>query len=480
MQGKNNTNAPQTSRAIPSPTPTPSRKPKKDPDFAGLSEFDFSEAWRGSFPGEFLWARDRGCWMAWQPGPGGGLWRPDDISARSTMVAAITDVLQQYRLSYPEASHFGARKVHMKSSVVRGSLEMAKRPDVAVSTSMFNRSAELVGLADGSVLNLRSGRARAGKPEDLVSLSLAIGVKPAAGIRTSPRWESFLLECLSAYDATERIEVATYLQTWMGYCLTAITKAEQFCFLVGPPRSGKSTFVEVMSSIFGDYAKRVAADRLTADARDHRQWLARLESARLICIPDIKDGRWKTADLQGLVSGEVLEVNYMNQNSIEIKPVGKLLLAGNRKPRGDAASGLWRRMSMIKFENKPVNPDSGLKAALLVESEGILAWSLFGARRYLKHGIAPPACILRDTESYRLQEDAASDFVDDCLTLKAGSFETVSGVYKRYQAWAVDAGTRSPWSKRFLSGELGRMGVSVRRGTGGQHFYHGLELSKSE
>ena len=76
---------------------------------------------------------------------------------------------------------------------------------------------------------------------------------------------------------------------------------------------------------------------------------------------------------------------------------------------------------MIKFENKPVNPDSGLKAALLVESEGVLAWSLFGARRYLKHGLTTPACILRDTESYRLQEDAASDFVDDCLTLKAAA-----------------------------------------------------------
>lgn len=65
-----------------------------------------------------------------------------------------------------------------------------------------------------------------------------------------PRWKQFLLEIMRG-DA----EMVDYLQRVLGYILTGDTSEQCFFMLYGMGANGKSTFINVVQHILGDYAK---------------------------------------------------------------------------------------------------------------------------------------------------------------------------------------------------------------------------------
>ena len=95
----------------------------------------------------------------------------------------------------------------------------------------------------------------------------------------------------------------TYFQRFCGYSLTAYTREHVFLFLQGPQATGKSLILLIVSKILGSYHQSVPDDVFTAHHPPHRQWLARLDGARLVTIPELPPGAWRTATLKSPCGG---------------------------------------------------------------------------------------------------------------------------------------------------------------------------------
>ncbi|MFX8879633.1 hypothetical protein ABTM72_20135, partial [Acinetobacter baumannii] len=71
----------------------------------------------------------------------------------------------------------------------------------------------------------------------------------------SPTWRVFLAD-VTGGDA----ELMAYLQLMVGYCLTGVTSEHALFFLYGTGANGKSVFVNVLTTILGDYAANAPMD----------------------------------------------------------------------------------------------------------------------------------------------------------------------------------------------------------------------------
>jgi putative DNA primase/helicase len=78
-----------------------------------------------------------------------------------------------------------------------------------------------------------------------------------------PLWLTFLDEALGG-DA----EAIRFLQQWLGYSLTGITREQALLFVYGPGGSGKGTAINTVGNLMGDYAVNVGMETLTASRFD--------------------------------------------------------------------------------------------------------------------------------------------------------------------------------------------------------------------
>ena len=155
----------------------------------------------------------------------------------------------------------------------------------------------------------------------------------------------------------------------------------------------------------------------------HLQWLAGLDGKRYVAIHELPErGAWQSDTLNQLVSGGVVEANKMRQDSFNFQSIAHIIATGNHRPRAAAGSGIWRRMAIIEFQNKPETPDKTLRAKFLANLPGIMAWALQGLDEWIAAGreLVEPDVLLRDRNAY--QQDAApvAQFVAECLTLGEG------------------------------------------------------------
>ena len=127
--------------------------------------------------------------------------------------------------------------------------------------------------------------------------------------------------------------IIAWLCWWLRRSLSGDCSSEAFVFLFGRSGSGKSTLYETWQAVLGGYAAVVPGERLAGERTVHREWLARVAGARLIVVNELPErGRWATADLNALVSGEMITANFMRQGSFEFRSQASVIIVGNHAP----------------------------------------------------------------------------------------------------------------------------------------------------
>ncbi|MBX8803469.1 hypothetical protein HBA92_22455, partial [Ochrobactrum sp. MR28] len=111
-------------------------------------------------------------------------------------------------------------------------------------------------------------------------------------------------------------------------------------FFYGAGRNGKSTFVDLICEILGDYAVTLSIDSFAGESKrggsEATPDLARLPGARLVAASEPEMGvKLKDALIKTLTGGEKIAVRRLHQDFIELVPQFKIILSGNHKPRID-------------------------------------------------------------------------------------------------------------------------------------------------
>ena len=63
-------------------------------------------------------------------------------------------------------------------------------------------------------------------------------------------------------------ELINYLQKAIGYSLTGVTKEQVMFFLFGNGRNGKSTFINIIQDLLGDYGRQTNSDTVLKKRND--------------------------------------------------------------------------------------------------------------------------------------------------------------------------------------------------------------------
>src|SRR5262249_725995 len=149
-----------------------------------------------------------------------------------------------------------------------------------------------------------TGKLREHDRADLISKRAAVRYAADA---TCPTFEKFLKRIIPDRD------VRAYLQRALGYCLTGDVTAQGLFFAYGGAANGKSTLLNCMLRLFGDYATRAPSELLLASRNDrHPTEKTVLHGRRLAVCYEANEGRkFDLAVVKTLTGGDPVTARGM-------------------------------------------------------------------------------------------------------------------------------------------------------------------------
>jgi putative DNA primase/helicase len=286
---------------------------------------------------------------------------------------------------------------------------------------------------------------------------------------TCPAWLRFLEQIMPDQDLRD------FLQRWFGYTLTGLTTEQKLAFFFGGGRNGKSTAVDLIAKMMGEYATTVPIETLTgADTRkgsDATPDLVRVPGARMVRASEPEQGqKMKEAEIKRLTGGEAILVRRMQQEFVEVEPEFKLTISGNHKPdvRGKD-DGIWRRILLVPFDVQIAKEDVDplLAAKLWAERSGILNWLLEGTRKWLTDGLQEPQSVIDATDQYRLESDPMLVFLNEECIVDGDDAKFTRGRDLRdaFNWWLAAQGEKT-WGSRTIANDLKGKSKSYKSPTG--------------
>lgn len=349
-------------------------------------------------------------------------------------------------------------------------LEAAK-DELPIAPDELDADPWLFNCTNGT-LDLRSGELRPHRREDLLTKMSPVAYDPHGKCRTFKR---FLIRILAG-----RRDLIRFVQRAVGYSLTSDVSEQVFFFLFGQGANGKSTFLNTMLGILGDYGTQAAPGLLMAkNGETHPTELADLAGVRFLSTVEIAEGREMAESLvKQITGGDPVKARRMREDFWRFMPTHKIWLAANHKPviKG-SDDAIWRRVHLIPFE--VVIPkeqrDRKLGEKLKLEYAGILAWAMRGCLSWQRTELGVPSVVSGATESYRKEMDILATFFADCCTTGPNIRAPKGLLYKTYKEWCETNGERYE-NQRAFRGHMLERGYGEVNGTGGLRMWIGVGL----
>ena len=273
-------------------------------------------------------------------------------------------------------------------------------------------------------------------------------------------------------------ELIRYIQKALGYSLSGNTSEQCAFFLYGTGRNGKSTFLEVVRRIMGDYATNIQPESIMIRSSNNsaNSDIARLKGARFVTSVEPNEGmRLNEGLLKQITGDDVITARKLYGDEFEFRPEFKLWMATNHKPtiRGTDL-GIWRRIHIIPFliTIPDEKVDKHLSEKLMQELPDIFAWIAQGYTLWKSEGLRKPKVIEDAVEEYRNEMDVVSAFLSSDYVVQGGECKA-QALYAVYCQWCVEC-TEYKMSSTKFGREIAKRYNKTRKNTG--WFYTGISL----
>ena len=308
-----------------------------------------------------------------------------------------------------------------------------------IAADVWNSDPDTVGVVHGSV-NLREARWYPPRYGRRITKRLTAMPEDYA-LAHYPTWRRFLMQ---ATDAD--MDLIDWLQRWAGYCLTGHTSEHALLAVVGPGGTGKTTFVNVLSQVAGDYATTAPMSTFLHTRNErHPTDLAHLHAARLVTAVETDELKpWDEAKLKALTGGDEIAARYLYQNFFTFKPQFKLTVAVNQLPAlRNPDSAMRRRFRVVRFDHQPTKPDPHLADKLRSELSGITLWACQGALAWYERGLGTTDHIEEAADAYFADADAVGAWIADRCETGPAFEEPAADLWASWRAWATGNGQRT-------------------------------------
>jgi putative DNA primase/helicase len=375
-------------------------------------------------------------WNIWA----GTQWKQDEGSADAYECAleivremhqeaeTLSDERQRDELSKHATQSESASKIHDMLTLA------SKKRSMRRSSNHFDANPWLFNVRNGTV-NLKTGVLQNHQRADFITNISSVQYDENA---RCPRWKQFLDEILKGDD-----DVIAFIQRAIGYSMTGSIVDHCLFFCYGQGRNGKSTFIEVMRSMFGDYAAQTNFTSLQSSNNDGpRGDIARLRGKRFVSAVEAKERQLDETLIKQLTGGDTVTARKLYESEFEFKPQFKLWLAANHKPVvKEQTEAFWTRIRLIPFTVRiaQAQQKKNLAHTLTKELSGILNWAIQGCADWREQGLATPAVIRKATKEYREEHDLLGAFIVGKCKLLPGAWTSTFALYEAFRDWWVDA-----------------------------------------
>jgi len=412
-------------------------------------------------------------WIVWN----GMFWETDDSGAliHEKGLETVRNIYDEILKTDDHKERIEIEKYGMLSESVRRRESFVKAAQWVGSLNVRSEDLDpnpwLLNVKNGTV-NLLTKEFTEHKPENMITKIANVEYDPKADC---PLWKQFIREIMNY-----KSELINFVQTAVGWSLTGDTSEQTMFILFGSGANGKSTFLNTLNYLLGDYA--IAADiesfMKKSNGDQNTNDIARLRGSRFVTTTEAEQGRRLSEPLIKKITGsDPMTARFLYGEFFSFNPTFKIYMATNHKPVIKGTDhGIWRRIKLIPFTTRieESKQDKELENKLRNEVSGILNWLLEGTERWKRERLQTPDIVLNATDEYRGEMDVIGNFLKEKCFIDLKYSIRIRELYKAYSDWCDDNNEHAV-SERFFSMRLKDMGYEQRR-TSEARFWSGLAL----
>jgi putative DNA primase/helicase len=426
-----------------------------------------------------------GLWYIWN----GSMWQEDKLNKIHQLSKnTLKNMEQNYLPSIEDEKQCYTFIEHLRQSGNKikkyNMIELAKDEEgISILPETLNQDIWLLNLNNGTFnLSKDNFTLKPHNKKDYITKKIDINYNQDAKCEL---WLKFLNKIFNNNQ-----DVIKFVQKSLGYSLTGSTQEQCLFILHGEGSNGKSTFIDTIEKIMGEYAKNTPPETLMTKISTNNASpdICRMKGVRF--IPSVETEEDKTFSevlLKQLTGNDTISARKLYQDFESFKIEGKYWIACNHKPniRG-TDNAIWRRIRTIPFNVTIADneKDKDFANKLLREKEGILNWIIQGCKLWHLEGLEPVEDIKNATNEYRNEQDIINAFIDECCVIGSDKYTiNVSDFYKAYKDWCENNG-EIPISGNKLAKKMKQRKFEKKRNSSGlsrfKWFYEGIGINKPE
>jgi len=472
----------------------------------GKFHLDLTDRGAGSYilsklgRGTFYYIEETGKWVEWRKGEWHDIGKDPlhlvNVAAlgykqRALVLYALAEEIgirdgkedPAYKAKLAEAKSFHKRSDQLSGTTGRGLVlkDMKARPDVAISTSIFDADPYLLGVING-VVDLRTGELRDVTKADMMLRRCPVRYAPGA---RHPKMEKFLQEITSLdfvpalggfMHAPDRM---AWLQRRLGAALIGVNALTSLEILHGRGSNGKSVIAKFLEAALGrtdagGYAASIPAGVIMStfhkrDPEAATPTLAKIVGARVVVMSETADtDRLNEQMIKTITGGDTVQVRGLYKDAAGSRPTYTPFLLTNPLPGiPEGGKATWDRIAPFHFKcrwRRVGNTDAG-EAHLPPEDrwyiddgitdpaalEFFLSWLITGCVEFKQSGLGDvPTDVIETISQYKEQTDLEMMWMqDEGWSFKAGERTPVNVLFYSYQQWCQRNGKQAPAANIF-------------------------------
>lgn len=267
-------------------------------------------------------------------------------------------------------------------------------------------------------------------------------------------FEKFLHE--SFLGDKESICVA---EEWLGYAMTADTKAQKALVLYAKGRNGKGVYLHILGACVGkENTSNVAITELS---NSFMRSSLHNKLANICSEMELNSRSLNTQYFKMITGEDEIMVEEKHKPAFSLKPTVKLIYSTNNLPHTkDVTLGFKRRLSILHFKNTVAEKDIdvNLKETLEAEISGIFNLAMNGLKRLKANNFQFTKCKASEEllKEYEKDLNPMISFFDECIEQADETYrEDRKVIYNTFRVWAdangykgfADISTRKFWAK---------------------------------
>ncbi len=413
------------------------------------------------------------AWQSWVI-YNGRFWEQDETGIITRMFVDLLKDMKSYAQDTGNTNLHEWLQRSQNLQSIKAALEIA-RSYLGIMPNEFNVNKDGVNLPNG-FLDLQTLELRR---HDRRQYSTRIMNVPFVRDAECPTWDRFIKRIVPIPELRE------FLQRAIGYSLSGHIKEQVLFVLYGPSGSnGKSTLVEAIRYVFGDYAMATDSTLLLRKSTDSiRTDIARLHGARFVTAVEVaRNKKLDEVIVKQLTGKDTIVARRLYEREQEIEPTWKLFLVTNDLPEiPDVDPAIRRRLRVLPFNTqiKAEEVDLDMLEKLCAEGSGILNWIIEGYRRWQTDGLGDNETVNQLTDAYVQEQDSLVAFIETQCVADRESKISKTRFYESYSEWCEACGYET-LSKRAVGTAMKRLNYydfSTREEGATKRFWNGLRLN---